>query len=396
MMKKLLFLLLSVFALTTTAQAQKIALLEPRIGEGSTSVSGMEKAMVRGELRKAIVNHTGFEAFTRADIDQLMQEQDFQRTGNVSEADIHKMGEMSGADFICVSTLNKSDDEFYLEAYLINVETGAISNPASQYGELVNGKLANMLPICQALAQELLGTNTPIAQPVIAQIAPKQQKQQPRNEPQQYSPAPAPTPTPAPMSSTKGIGELKVFPDGSKGIVFYMTTDGHGLAVSLDEVELKWENVKNSHKCRDLALLPNEHNETKYMTFQLGWQNTNAIIQELGEQALAAAWCVRHGEGWYLPSAGELWYLFNEANEVAQPERSGLKGASLSKARKEKVYNGPISVALRNAGGRPFTDADYWSSSENDNDDVYVVESTGDISQSEKPEPELVRAVRAF
>lgn len=394
MMKKLLFLLLSVFALTTTAQAQKIALLEPRIGEGSTSVSGMEKAMVRGELRKAIVNHTGFEAFTRADIDQLMQEQDFQRTGNVSEADIHRMGEMSGADFICVSTLNKSDDEFYLEAYLINVETGAISNPASQYGELVNGKLANMLPICQALAQELLGTNTPIAQPVISQATKQQSKQQSRNEPQQSNPAP--TPTPAPKSSAKGIGELKVFPDGSKGIVFYMTQDGHGLVVSLDEAELKWENVKNSHKCRDLALLPNEHNETKYMTFQLGWQNTNAIIQELGEQALAAAWCVRHGEGWYLPSAGELWYLFNEANEVAQPERSGLKGASLSKARKEKVYNGPISVALRNAGGRPFTDADYWSSSENDNDDVYVVESTGDISQSEKPDPELVRAVRAF
>lgn len=394
MMKKLLFLLLSVFALTTTAQAQKIALLEPRIGEGSTSVSGMEKAMVRGELRKAIVNHTGFEAFTRADIDQLMQEQDFQRTGNVSEADIHKMGEMSGADFICVSTLNKSDDEFYLEAYLINVETGAISNPASQYGELVNGKLANMLPICQALAQELLGTNTPIAQPVISQATKQQSKQQSRNEPQQSNPAP--TPTPAPKSSAKGIGELKVFPDGSKGIVFYMTQDGHGLVVSLDEAGLKWENVNNSHKCRDLALLPNEHNETKYMTFQLGWQNTNAIIQELGEQALAAAWCVRHGEGWYLPSAGELWYLFNEANEVAQPERSGLKGASLSKARKEKVYNGPISVALRNAGGRPFTDADYWSSSENDNDDVYVVESTGDISQSEKPDPELVRAVRAF
>ena len=121
--------------------------------------------MVRGELRKAIVNNEGFEAFTRADIDQMMKEQDFQRTGNVSEADIHKLGEMSGADYICVSTLNKSADEFYLEAYLINVETGAISNPASQYGELVNGKLANMLSVCQNLAQELLGkevTSTPI------------------------------------------------------------------------------------------------------------------------------------------------------------------------------------------------------------------------------------------
>ena len=389
-MKRLL--LTTLCCVSLFASAQKIALLEPRIGEGSTSVSGMEKAMVRGELRKAIVNHTGFEAFTRADIDQLMQEQDFQRTGNVSEADIHKMGEMSGADFICVSTLNKSDDEFYLEAYLINVETGAISNPASQYGELVNGKLANMLPICQALAQELLGTNAPIAQPVISQITPKQQKnQQPRNEPQQSTPAPAP------KSSVKGIGELKVFPDGSKGIVFYMTSDGHGLVVSLDEAGLKWENVKNSRQCRDIATLPNENKDPKYLTYQLGWQNTNAMIQELGEaQVPAAAWCMNHGAGWYLPSAGELWYLFNEANEAGLPERAGLKGNDLWKAREEKVYNGPISVALRNAGGRPFSDEEYWSSTENDNDDVFVVKARGGISQSEKPEVEMVRAVRAF
>ena len=168
-MKKLFILLLSVVALTAMAQTKKIALLEPRVGAGSTDVSGMEKAMVRGELRKAIVNQEGFEAFTRADIDQMMKEQDFQRTGNVSEADIHKLGEMSGADYICVSTLNKSSDEFYLEAYLINVETGSISNPASQYGELVNGKLANMLSVCQNLAQELLGKKVISTPPVTTQ-----------------------------------------------------------------------------------------------------------------------------------------------------------------------------------------------------------------------------------
>ena len=154
-MKKLLIILLSALSLTAFAQ-QKIALLEPRAGEGSTTISGMEKAMVRGELRKAIVNQPGYEAFTRADIDQLMKEQDFQRTGNVSEADIHKMGEMSGADYICVSTLTKSNTEFYLEAYLIHLESGRMSNPASQYGELTDGKLANMLPVCEALARELL------------------------------------------------------------------------------------------------------------------------------------------------------------------------------------------------------------------------------------------------
>ena len=85
--------------LTLTAMGQKkIALLEPRVGDGSTGVSGMEKAMVRGELRKAIVNHTGYEAFTRADIDKLMSEQDFQRTGMVSDDQIKKIGVMSGAD----------------------------------------------------------------------------------------------------------------------------------------------------------------------------------------------------------------------------------------------------------------------------------------------------------
>lgn len=158
MRKYFILFLFAIFSLTAVAQ-QKIALLEPRVGEGSTVVSGMEKAMVRGELRKALVNFSGYEAITRADIDQMMQEQNFQRTGMVSSSQIKKLGEMSGADSICVATLTKSNTEFYLEAYLIHLESGKMSNPASQYGELVNGKLANMFPACQALANELLEKN---------------------------------------------------------------------------------------------------------------------------------------------------------------------------------------------------------------------------------------------
>ena len=70
--KCFVWVLLSILSVAAFGQQKKIALLEPRIGDGSTGVSGMEKAMVRGELRKAIVNHTGYEAFTRADIDKLM------------------------------------------------------------------------------------------------------------------------------------------------------------------------------------------------------------------------------------------------------------------------------------------------------------------------------------
>lgn len=158
-MKKLFILLLSALSLTVVAQ-QTVALLEPRIGDGSTPVTAMEENMVRGELRKAIVNLSGYEAITRADIDQMMKEQNFQRTGLVSDSQIKKLGEMSGADYICVATLTKSNTEFYLEAYLIHLESGRMSNPASQYGELINGKLVNMLSACKALAEELFRNTT--------------------------------------------------------------------------------------------------------------------------------------------------------------------------------------------------------------------------------------------
>lgn len=155
-MKQIFPFLLLLCAISIFAQNQKIALLEPREGEESSSITGMEKAMVRGELRKAIVKIPGYEAITRADIDQMMKEHDFQRTGMVSDDQIKRLGIMSGADYICVSTLTKSNTEFYLEAYLIHLESGTMSHPASQYGELVDGKLANLFPACQSLAKELL------------------------------------------------------------------------------------------------------------------------------------------------------------------------------------------------------------------------------------------------
>jgi len=137
------------------AQNKKVALLETLNGDKSIQVKGIEMNMVRGELRKAISNQSGFQAFTRTDIDQLMKEHGFQNSGMVSDAQRKRLGEMSGADYICVSTLTKSESQFYLEAYLIEVETGEISNPASQFGILRDGTYANLFQLCQDLSKEL-------------------------------------------------------------------------------------------------------------------------------------------------------------------------------------------------------------------------------------------------
>ena len=154
MRKTIIFIFLGM-ALIASAN-KKVALLEPLSGSDS-NISSVEKAMVRGELRKAIVRIDDYEAISRSDIDKLLAEQDFQRTGMVREEDIHRIGAMSGADFLCVSTLNKSASQFYLEAYLVDVESGEILSPASQFGHVENGNLTGLYDICQKLVAELIG-----------------------------------------------------------------------------------------------------------------------------------------------------------------------------------------------------------------------------------------------
>ena len=238
----------------------------------------------------------------------------------------------------------------------------------------------------------------PQAQSTPAQPAPTYNQPVATAPIQNYSPRNNPSITMADVQAGKAsVGACLTFPDGSRGIVFYLTNDGHGLAVSIDEAEFKWENVSNSRQCHDIATLPNEDRVSKYFTYQLGWQNTNAIIQQLGAmQAPAANWCIQHGQDWYLPSAGELWYLFWEANEASKPIPDYIKGMQAIRETEERIKHGPISQAIMNAGGRPLENKKYWSSTESDNDDVFTVRGSAYIGQSEKPDVEAVRAVRAF
>ena len=64
---------------------------------------------------------------------------------------------MQGVDYVCVTKITKEGNNYYLEANLVNIETGKISNPATQYGELTGGSLSNMLAACEKLAAELVG-----------------------------------------------------------------------------------------------------------------------------------------------------------------------------------------------------------------------------------------------
>lgn len=171
------------------------------------------------------------------------------------------------------------------------------------------------------------------------------------------------------------IGNIKTFEDGSKGVVFYQDAQGHGLVVSLDEAECKWEDVANKRSCFDVVSLPDGTND--FMVGQ-GLINTNAMIQEGGANLYPAAqWCIQHGEGWYLPSAGELIYLLHTANAGEKAE-------------------GPISIVLQNAGGTPLEKWFYWASNEEDDKNAYNISASGGTPSEYKCESAPVRAIRQF
>jgi len=154
-MKKILFLMcLLLSALLVSAQETKrVAILETVDRQGNVSYS--HKLILRSNLAKAITNTYGYEAYDRTDIDAIMGEQDFQRTGLVSNDQIKRLGEMTGAKYVLVAEAVVIDaNNMYVTVKLLNVETARL--------EMIDDKMMGTSPTeiqkgCEALANTLFG-----------------------------------------------------------------------------------------------------------------------------------------------------------------------------------------------------------------------------------------------
>ena len=119
--KTILFLFLLISGIMS-AQVKRVAILETVDRENKVSYGN--KLILRANLSKAITNTAGYEAYDRTDIDAIMGEQNFQRTGLVSNDQIKKLGEMTGADYILVAEAAVVDaNNMFITAKLLDVET---------------------------------------------------------------------------------------------------------------------------------------------------------------------------------------------------------------------------------------------------------------------------------
>ena len=119
-MKRILFFFIGILPMLIFSQEvqnsvkKQVAILEPIAV--TKEVTTMHRSMVRGEMVKAIGSQTGYAAFTRQDVDQIMNEHNFQASGMVNEETRKRLGAMQGVDYVCITKITKEGNSFYLEA----------------------------------------------------------------------------------------------------------------------------------------------------------------------------------------------------------------------------------------------------------------------------------------
>ncbi len=156
MKRLLLSALLSLVPISFFAQNQekKIAILE--IVDRDENVPQGMKLMLRGSLTVAVTATSGYVGLDRVDMDAVLAEHNFQRSGMVAEKYIKQLGEALGADFVMIAEaawFNSYKTELVISAKLIDVEsfrvvkTAMVNTPVSS---------ASVDENCRSLAKKLL------------------------------------------------------------------------------------------------------------------------------------------------------------------------------------------------------------------------------------------------
>ena len=158
-MIKRYFFVVSMLAMCVIAMAQqninRVAILET-VDKYDKVDYGVE-FQLRAFITYAVSNTPGFEGYDRVDMSQINKEQDFQRTGMVSDEDIKKLGQMTGASSIVVAEAAAygGDDRIIIAAKIINIESGRIERTAMPKVASPNGN--EMETACKQVVAELLG-----------------------------------------------------------------------------------------------------------------------------------------------------------------------------------------------------------------------------------------------
>lgn len=152
-MKKILTLLLLLYGTTLMAQNKAVAITE--VVDKEDKVPYAVEIMVRTRLTAAISMKQGYNAYDRVDLQTIMSEHNFQRTGLVDDATIKKLGEMTGASLVLIPEVAASDDgKIYVAVKMLDVTT---AQTMMSTGQLMGSSSNEVDEGCLLLVEKVLG-----------------------------------------------------------------------------------------------------------------------------------------------------------------------------------------------------------------------------------------------
>lgn len=156
MSKRYLAILIMTFLSVAAFSQIKVAILPTTDKTGEVKYA--LKLLLTSSLTTAISTTDGYEAYDRIDLSSILDEQSFQRTGMVSDSEIHKIGEMTGASYVLITEAAPMN-ESYIVAYakIVNVESAKIENSA---GSVIDVNPRQMEIDCKGLTDKLLNITT--------------------------------------------------------------------------------------------------------------------------------------------------------------------------------------------------------------------------------------------
>ena len=151
-MKKSTIIIVLVFLCNCVSSQTKVAVVKPYL-EGNASAIHVN--LVKQTLVSTILKVDGYQAFSRAEIDAIFTEQSFQYGGDVNDATRKKIGDIYGADMLCISQIVGSGGELLISAMLIDVQTAEIKS--SPEPAIVKATTDNVKTAAKIIAMQLLG-----------------------------------------------------------------------------------------------------------------------------------------------------------------------------------------------------------------------------------------------
>lgn len=131
---------------------QYIAVLDLRIGG---KVPEEIKVPLTEKLQNEIINTRKYKVVDRAHRDQILKEQGFQLKDCVSSECIVEAGQLLGVGKIVTGSISKLGEAYYINAQLINVETGVVENSADAFCE--GCSITELIYPTATVAKKLLG-----------------------------------------------------------------------------------------------------------------------------------------------------------------------------------------------------------------------------------------------